>query len=245
MTIDTTTTAVRSHARGAKEAQPDESVHSLLVVRDNRVVVRLRSGDVGAVLDAAGIAASGYRADALAVVVEGVMPLVDTNPVTGAAWDSGEAEEVWRDHDGAAHGWVTETQIIATALRAGETGEEAWALRVEDGTVRWGENTLSLSPTGLSDELAARLQKPVADPARVPDPGDLLTPGFAGDAENGPFLPEAQGAQRLDAGCTLMLANRLGDAGDIVVFADSEDHAADLEDQGVPLEWIEVAGPQA
>lgn len=240
MSLETTTAAVRTHARSRKALAPEVSVHSLIVVRDGRVAVQLRSGDVGAVLDAAGIAAAGYRADALAVVVEGVMPLVDTNPVTGQPWESGEAEVVWRDHDGAAHGWVTETQILAMALRSGETAEEAWALRGEDDGVRWGANTLDLSATGLTDELAARLANPPADPARVPDPGDLLTPGFAGDAENGPFLPEDEGALRLDAGCTLMLANRLGEAGDLLVFAESEDHALDLQDQGVPGEWIEL-----
>lgn len=240
MTLETITTAVRAHARRRKELQPDMSVHSLLVVRDGRVFAQLRSGDAGAVLDAAGIAATGFRADALTVVLEGVMPLVDTNPVTGQPWESGEAEDAWRHHDGAAHGWVTETQILATALRTGESGEEAWALRVEDDGVRWGENTLSLSATGLTEELAARLANPIADPARVPDPGDLLTPGFAGDAENGPFLPEDEGALRLDAGCTLMLGNRLGEAGDILLFADSEDRAFDLQDQGIPGEWIEL-----
>jgi hypothetical protein len=240
MTLETTTAAIRTHARSRKELAPDVSVHSLIVVRDGRVVVQVRSGDAGAVLDAAGIAAAGYRADALAVVIEGVMPLVDTNPVTGQPWESGEAEDVWRDHDGAARGWVTETQILATALRSGEAAEEAWALRAEDDGVRWGENTLDLSATGLTQELAARLANPAADPARVPDPGDLLTPGFAGDAENGPFLPEAEGALRLDAGCTLMLANRLSENGDLLVFAESEDHALDLQDQGVPGEWIEL-----
>lgn len=240
MSLDTTTAAVRAHARGRKEIAPDVSVHSLIVVRDGRPVAQLRSADVGAVLDNAGIAATGYRADALAVVIEGVMPLVDTNPITGQPWDSGEAEDVWQDHDGAARGWVTEVQIIATALRTGETAEDAWALRVENDTVRWGEGTLDMSATGLPDELAAHLETPAADPERVPDPGDLLTPGFAGDAENGPFLPRDEGALRLDAGCTLMLANRLGEEGDILVFAHDEDYALDLADQGVPGDWIEL-----
>jgi hypothetical protein len=37
-----------------------------------------------------------------------------------------------------------------------------------------------------------------------------------------------------------MLANRLSENGDLLVFAESEDHALDLQDQGVPGEWIEL-----
>ncbi len=243
MTIATTREALRAYARNRKEHLLDEADHLLLVLRDGTPVAALSSGALDPLLRLAGTAASGYGAQALALVVEGVVPLVAVNPLTGEAWQRGEAEQVWLEHDGVAQGWVAETQILAVAERTGETVDEGWPFRLASDTVEWADAPLALSGTGLSRAVAARMRGPVVDPARVPDPGDRL----AGDPENGPFHPPEYGRVSLDIGCTRVLGDQLGDDGEVFLIVESCDRADYLIREGLPLWQVEVstaAGPE-
>lgn len=97
--MTTPTATVWDFARSRKERLGDEATHFLAVVRDGRVVAEL-SGDLDVLLKAGGLTGSGYGADALGIVIEGVMPLVPENPLTGRAWERGEAEAVWLNDEG-------------------------------------------------------------------------------------------------------------------------------------------------
>ncbi len=230
MPTDAITEAVSSYARGRKRRLLAEADHLLLVVREGKLVAGVNAGDLNLLLGAAGKAAALYGAEALAVVVEGVFPIVETNPVTGNSWERGEAERLWLEHDGVEKGWVSEAQIVAVTFRTGETAEAVWPFRVADGVVAWGEQPLPLSGTGLAGALAGRLEGPVMDPARVPDPGD----GFAGDPENGPFYAPEYGRVALDIGCTRILGNQLLGRGEACLIVESDDQAGRLPDQRGP-----------
>lgn len=188
--------------RGRKRRLLAEADHLLLVVREGKLVAGVNAGDLNLLLGAAGKAAALY-AEALAVVVEGVFPIVETDPVTGNSWERGEAERLWLEHDGVEGlglGGADRRRDVRTGHRGGGV-----AIPGRRGVVAWGEQPLPLSGTGLAGALAGRLEGPVMDPARVPDPGD----GFAGDPENGPFYAPEYGRVALDIGCTRILGNQL------------------------------------
>lgn len=241
MSIELVNPVVRASARARKQRFLDEAGHLLLVIRDGRVVAALDSGDLNALLHLAETAGTGYGADALAVVIEGVVPLVDVNPLTGQPWQRGEAEEVWQEHDGVAQGYVTETQICVIAARSGETADDVSSFRVADGVVEWDAVPLDGVRTGLGDALAARLRRPAVDAARVADPGGKL----AGDQENGPFYDAEYGRIALDVGCTRILSNQLAEDGDVVYVVESAERAEFYVGEGLPQWLIEVDAPAA
>lgn len=237
MSTNAITEAVRSYARERKQRLLAEADHLLLVVREGTPVAGVNSGDLNLLLSVAGRAATLYGADALAVVVEGVFPIVETNPVTGSSWERGEAERLWLEHDGVEKGWVSEAQIVAVAFRTGETAEAAWPFRlVDNSVVSWGDQPLPLSGIGLAGALAGRLEGPVMDPSRVPDPGD----GFAGDPENGPFYAPEYGRVALDIGCTRVLGNQLLGRGEACLIVESDERADYLVSEGLPSWQVEV-----
>lgn len=238
MTIQTITQTVRAYARARKQRLLADADHFLLVIREGETVAVLSSGNLNRLLGLAATAAAGYGADTMAVVIEGVFPLVPANPLTGQPWQRGEAERLWLEHDGAGKGWVSETQILAVALRSGATINEACPFELSDGTLTWGAAPLDLSRTGLAEAVAGQLKAPAVDPARVPDPGD----GFAGDPENGPFYEAGYGRIVLDVGCTRILAGELLGHGEACLVVTSRERADYLIGEGLHSWQVELSG---
>lgn len=226
----------RIYARDRKERLGTGSAHFLLVIRDGLPIAVLSSTELNQLLGLAETVATGYGADGGVLVVEGVFPLVKLNPITGEPWQRGEAEQVWLKHDGAENGWVSETQILAMALRSGETADEVWPFRLGESSVTWGDAPLSLSSTGLAQALNNRMQGPVIDDSRVPDPGD----GLRGDPDNGPFYSREYGRVALDIGITRVLANELAANGSANLIVESDERAEYLVGEGLQSWNVEV-----
>lgn len=237
MTLDKASEVVCAYARDRKQRLLADANHLLLVLRDGRPVAALSSGNLNMLLRVAGTAAAGYGADAMALAVEGVFPLVDANPLTGQAWRRGEAEQLLLEDNAAEKGWVAETQILAVAHRSGTTSDQGWPFKLVDGSVAWGDQPLPLSGTGLAESVAARMDGTVLDASRVPDPGD----GFAGDPENGPFYAAEYGRVALDIGCTRILGNQLNGHGEAFLIAGSVEQADYLVGEGLPNWQVEVS----
>lgn len=227
---------VRAYTRGRKERLVDETSHLLVVVRGGHVVAALSSGDLNVLVRLGGSAASGYGADVLAVVVEGIFPMVEENPVTEKPWESGDAEKLWLEHDGVAMGWVSEVAITTIAARDGSTHVEGWSFRKGDDSVVWGETQMSVESGRLAERLVTQFRGPVMDSTRVPDPGD----GFVGDPDNGPFYDPEAGRVAIDIGCSRMLGNQLRDHGDAFLVVDSDQQAQRLISEGLPKWQVEV-----
>jgi hypothetical protein len=227
---------VRAYARTRKGRLLGGTAHFLLATRGDKLVVALSSGDLNALLALAATAAAGYGADALALVVEGVLPLVGENPVTGRSWERGEAEHLWLNNDGVDKGWVSEAQITALAFRDGTTSDEAWPFRVNGGVLSWSREPLGNVRSGLGSVLAAHLDGPVMDPARVADAGD----DFVADPERGPFYDSEYGRLVLDIGCTRAIGNQLLGRGEACLIADSAVRADYLVSEGLPSWQVEV-----
>lgn len=229
--------AVESLAKRQKEQSPEESLSFLAAVRAGRVVALLAHPDPNTLLRNAAMAGAAYGADALAIVLEGVIPLVPANPVTGEPWGRGEAETVWFEHDGVARGWVTETILISVGGRDGDTVDQAVPFRPTSDSIEWAaEPTQINSPIG--GLLVKQLEHPAVDAARVPDPGD----GFAGDPENGPFYDAAVGRQVLDIGFTRTVGRELFPDGMAMLLVATDAEAEALIDDGLPSWQVEVSG---
>lgn len=228
--------AARRFARRRKESLREESTHCLVVIREERPVVAIGSGELPTLLGMAETIAGVFAADALAVIVEGVLPLVDTNPISGAAWQRGEAEGLWLNHDGVAKGWVAEAQILSLAGRNGATSEEGWPFRLTDASVEWADRPLTSLRVGIAATLAGRFSAPVADASRVPDPGD----GFVGDADNGPFYDPEYGRVVLDIGAARVLGRQTPDGCEVVLIAETRERAEELIAEGLPSWQVEV-----
>lgn len=235
MAQESVTEAVWEFAHKLKAQLHEETPHSIAVLRDGVVVAALSSTDLGRLLGLAGVARAGYGADALAAVVEGVMPIVPRNPVTGEPWQPGEAESLWLHDEGARLGWVSEVAMVVIAGRDGSSAQEGWAFRHTDAGLEWADAPRPLSGTGLLGPLAMAFERPAPDPARVPDPGE----GFHVDPVDGPFYPPQWGRLVLDIGCTRILAQQLPD-GDAWMFVDDEARADVLIDAGLPSWQIEI-----
>ena len=237
MKTPTTTpiTTVWDYARSRKERLGDEATHFLAVVRDGRVIAEL-GGGLDVLLKVGGLAGSGYGAGALGIVIEGVMPLVPENPLTGRAWERGEAEAVWLNDEGARRGWVTEVAMAAIGARDGSSVEQAWGFTSTDAGIAWGDEPLDVQWSGIGAGLARALEHPAQDPARVPDPGDRLK----GDPVNGPFYSPARGRRVLDVGLTLSLAHRHPEL-EVLLVVDTDALAAELAEDGLPSWHVRVA----
>ena len=236
MPTRSTTAAVRSYARNSKGRLLDDTTPLLLAIRGNKLVAALNSRDVNALFGLAETAVAGYGADALALVTEGVVPMVRENPLTGRPWERGEAERLRLDNEGVDKGWVSEVQITTLAVRGGTTSDEAWPFRLDSALLSWGQEPLGITLSGVDRVLTACLEAPLMDPARVPDPGDH----FAGDAQNGPFYELDYGRVTLDIGCTRILANQLLGRGGASLIVDSEERAEYLISEGLSSWQVEV-----
>lgn len=213
---------VQAFARVHKEARRADVAPYLLVIRDGAPIALLQHTELSTVLKASGQAAMGYGADALAVVFEGVFPLVDTNPITGAPWQRGEADEVWRDHHGAARGWVSEVQVVEATARNGDRQSIVTPFQLTGADLNWQSS--DRNPTGgeaFTRTMVRAFENPPADCTRVPDPGEQFQA-----AEEAPIMPPDRGRRALDVGLTRIIDREftLGDDGDgsaALIFTDA------------------------
>lgn len=237
MSEELTVVAVTSIVKRRKEQLRERSTHMLVVVRDSKPCAVLSSADPSQLLRAAGVAGAGFGADALALVLEAVVPRVPENPLTGLPWARGEAEQVCREHDGAVKGWVAEALMVLVGFRDQRIAQQSWAYQVVDDSVVWDGPFGEVSAGGLADRVARTLaDSTVLDPSRVPDPGD----GFSGDQVNGPFYDPAYGRVVLDIGCTRVLSNQLGSDGNVALLASSVERADYLVSEGLPTWLVEI-----
>ena len=204
--------------RVRKDAQGD-AAPLVFAIRGGRLVALVESADLSDLLRQLPLAAAGFGADALVLAVEGVAPMTETNPLTGAPWQRCEAEQVRVDHDGIAEGWVRELVIVVSVVRDG-TRTTAYTLEECDGELRWDADAYAPGPVGVEPVLERALQQPAADPATVRDPGDAMV--AAADA---PFLSPERGRLTLDIGCTRVIDRQLGEQGRAALIA--EDDAAE------------------
>lgn len=221
----------------------------LLVHREGRVVAVLTAADPSALLRAAGTAGVGYGAEALTLVLEGVVPLVPVHPGTGEPWRPGETEDYWRAHPAEAGTVVSEVLVVGTGMRNGEVasgslpfarvgeGHDTAAL-TDDGAARfvWG----TYRPEGaesIGNALVTRLQVAPADPGAVRDPGD----GFVA-APDAPFFSPERGRVVLDIGTTRLLDRDLGEDGGALLVVDSDRDAEPYRAEGLmPWQVLVVA----
>lgn len=236
MSIESILGTVRAYARDRKSRFIAGDGHLLLAVRDGSPMAVLSCGELNVLLRFAGAVAAGYGADSLAVVIEGVVPMVGANPLTGNRWQAGEAEQLWREHEGAERGWVSETQILVVASRTGETAEAGWPFHRVDGSIVWGETQLKLSRTGLAEILMTRVATPVLDASQMPEPADDL----GADSEHDPILDLEHGRLALDIGCTRIFGRQLAEGGKVWMIVGSGDEAERLVREGLPPWQVEV-----
>ena len=237
MTVDSNETLqlVCAVARARKEAA-EEQRHGLVVVRDGRVVAWIDHTEMGDLLGVVPMAAGGYGADALAVVLEAVFPLVPANPVTGEEWRRGEADELWREHDGAAKGWVSECLVVEFLGRDGSHAGMALPFTMGAEGIEWTATSRPTGGAGLAQALGRGFQAPVADPGQVPDSGDRIVA-----APDAPLLPPEQGRLVLDVGLTRILDRRFMlevPSGSASLVVPDEAAAQRYRDQG--LEYWQV-----
>ncbi|MBX3089881.1 MAG: hypothetical protein KF772_04780 [Cryobacterium sp.] len=182
------------------------------------------------------VVGAAYGAEALAIAVEGLVPIVPKNPVTGEDWQSGEAERAWLEQDGVSKNWVREVMIFEIGTRSGEAYREVIPFVALAEEVFWEETmTTSTDEGGLAGALIEALKKDPVDVSRVPDPGD----GFAGDPVNGPFYEPERGRVVLDVGVTRSIGSRL-DPGTAKFVVSSESQAQYLIDEGLPDWQVEL-----
>jgi hypothetical protein len=231
--------AILDYARDRKEKLLTEADHLLLVIRGNDPVAALNSGNLNELLGVAKIAAAGYGADALALVIESVVPLIEVNPLTNRPWEPGEAESSWQEQGGVEKGWVAEAQLIVVATHGDDVYAIAQLYRVEGGLVIWGAISPGVELGVLQNMLAASLGGPVIDPARVPESDDL----GGGDPANGPFYDANYGRVVLDVGATRVLGQRLLPGGEASLVVESNERAEALVAEGLPVWQVEVWDP--
>ncbi|MEQ7845785.1 hypothetical protein [Nocardioides kribbensis] len=227
--------ATRTFARVRKESALGEMLPTLLSLRDGRVVALAEHTDIGVLLGAAADrAAMAYGAEALALVFEGVFPLVETNPLTGVPWGRGEADQVWRDHDGVAKAWVTECQIVSVVTREMEGAASVRPFVLGD-PLTWSDTHQSAGRVGVEQSLARALSRPAADHTAVPDPGDRFVAPEGAPAmtpENGRLALDVGGTRSLDA----MLRQSDKGHGGAAFVVPSAEAVAGYASQGL-MEW--------
>lgn len=152
-----------------KEAALGEAIPVLLALRECRPVAYVTHPDVHALDRVNGLVAGGYVADALAYIYEATMPLVDFNPVTNAAWQPGETEDVWRHHDGVANGWVSEVQAVVFMTRDLRSRVAATQFTRVRSDISWGEEVGPARSVGAIDGLRDAFGHPIIDPSMLED----------------------------------------------------------------------------
>lgn len=194
---------IYTFARALKESRRGEMLPTLVAARGGAPVAAASHDEVGELFAVAGTMASGYGADTLALILEGVFPLLPHNPLTKVDWEKGEAEELWLHHDGAARGWVTECQLVTVVSRDLQRSASAHSFRNIEGEIHWSGDAQRLQGTGVEQSLVDAFDRPMLDPAQVRDPGD----GFTASAD-APMMNPDLGRRSLDVGLTRVLDTR-------------------------------------
>ncbi len=163
---------VRAVAHRLAEHVGEELGPALVVVRDGRAVAVATHADRPTLLGAAGPLAAGLGAEALGLLLVGVVPLVPTNPLTGEPWAPGEAAAALRDDAAAARGWVREMLLLSVVGRGGDRSSTAQAFRAGPDATEWDPDVRPVRSDGPEAVLARALEAPPVDPARMPvEPG--------------------------------------------------------------------------
>ncbi len=222
---------VREIARNRTEAVAGDAEPSVLIVRDGRIIAVVEGPDPNDLLAQVPMAAVGYGADAVAFCFEGVVPRVETNPLTGQGWQRGEAEQVRLENDGVARGWVSDVLVVAYVGRDGSIHTSAQNFAKVDGVVTWDSENEQPGGVGAEPILQQALEQPALDAAQVPDPGDSFVA-----PEGAPMLSAEDGRLMLDIGCTRIVDGRLPENSRAAFVARDEDEARVLVQQGL-MDW--------
>lgn len=214
--------AALAFARFRKEQQLGEITPELLVLRDGRAAAVAWHSELSELLRVADTVAHAFGGEGLALVFEGVLPLVPDNPLTGSPWERGDADAVWRNHEGVSKGWITECQLVSLVTREMRAATTAHAFKLQDKTVVWTEEIQSLGGgVGVEKALAGALSQPAIDVSQVPDPGDRVVAPVGA-----PLLSPERGRLSIDIGMTRLLDARFGDevqnGGALLILPDQE-----------------------
>lgn len=150
MNMNTIMDEVCEHARRVKDAtaRRGEDMHWTILVHRAGQKVAILQPDIDerdALLLLANVAAFGFDADVLALVMESWGSDSPTNPRTGKPWEHGDMNDLVSNHRGIEHGWVTEGITVQVVNRAGD-------IRVRGLSFRRGYNKVVWStPTDLDD----------------------------------------------------------------------------------------------
>jgi len=155
----------------------------IMVYRDDLMIARVMpnspGSDGGAVIHfAAQISVALFRATDLVIVMDSYHSNLLINPMTGKEWEHGEMNDLADNHDGRAHGWVTDSITMILEDRAGANALVEMPYSVDGKTVRWkGEPILFGLPGGDSSGHAGggRLSGLFEPPPDMPVVPDSLT----------------------------------------------------------------------
>ncbi len=213
---------------------------SLVALREERVLCAAQAPALDAVLDVAPTLCIGLAPQLVVLAAEMTYPIEQNNPMTGEPWQTGEAQDAARTHDGVAQGWVRDG-IAYTCM----TRERKAAMYIQDVTVEGTEVTFAdpvaakPADTSLMDKLAAAMSYEPLDPSMVSRREGAPEPGPAKPEVNPGYVPAAQGRLTLDAGAANTLHKKLAEAdGNLVYIAASNEQAMKLMASGMPQDLL-------
>jgi hypothetical protein len=102
------------------------------------------------VLEAADIAARGFGADAIALVMDTWCATDDFalySPLTGQSWGPGEMQHAAEDHGAVEKGWLSDALLVTVHNRAGDVAAVTLPYRIASREVIWAEP--QVEPAGL------------------------------------------------------------------------------------------------
>lgn len=104
--------------------------------------------DRDAQLAVARVATSGFDADMLSIAFETWAATLKCNPVTNRRWREGEMQDVARNHDGRAKGWIKDVVFVFVVNRAGDFAEASMPYRPDADRIHWDKPTVNYTGGG-------------------------------------------------------------------------------------------------
>lgn len=122
---------VDNHAQAAREilreslANGEGSPPIIIVIRGGlpvaHITPQMSVTDPGETLQLiATVAAAGFGADEIAVIMDSYVAHTPLNPLTGGEWGPGDMQRLAEHHNGVARGWVKDALSFSAVTRSGE-----------------------------------------------------------------------------------------------------------------------------
>lgn len=117
------------------------------------------------------VAAGGYAADTVAIVMDTYSAMQPINPRTGAEWERGELEECARYYDGLEKGYVIDALTIHIVNRALDQAMVTMPYSIDGKRIRWRKShtMTSLTPEhGITGFISEAMMSAMAIPPIQP-----------------------------------------------------------------------------